>query len=102
MALPDYVAGSLRPPMSITWVGGINDLTGATISGTLKDMTTKASRAIAGALAVTDGPNLQFSYDPDAADVVVGFYEVQFNAAFPSGATPAKSFITTWNVRRAL
>ena len=102
MALPDWVAGSLRPGMSITWQGGITDLTGATITGTLLDLETNTPRAIAGALNVTDGPNLLFSYDPDAADVVAASYKVQFNAAFPAGATPAKTFVTTWLVRPSL
>lgn len=105
MALPQWVAGALRPSMSITWyregTTTPETLTGATITGSMRrDGTT---RTITGTLTVTDGAAGVFRWDFSAADVATpGTYEVQFSAAFGSGQTPAKTVITEWTIRRAL
>lgn len=102
MALADAVAGALRPAQAITWTredGTAEDLTGATITGVLKPDDTGTVRAIAGTLSVTDAENGVFTWEYAAADVVAGTYQVQFNAAFAAGATPARTFATTWEVK---
>lgn len=103
MALADATAGARRPGQSLTWTQKgtttAEDLTGATLTGTLLDLHTGDSRAIAGVLTVTDGPNGVFTWDYDAADVVAGVYQVQFDASYGAGASPAKTFLSTWIVR---
>lgn len=101
MALATAVEGSLWPPQAITWStedGTLPDLTGATITGAIKDLSAGTTRAIAGTLAVTDGPAAQFQWTYDAADVVAGRYQVQFNAVLASGPTPARTFTDEWVV----
>ena len=102
MALADGVAGALRPAQSITWTredGTAENLTGATITGVLVPVASGASRAIAGALAVTDATNGVFSWTYAAGDVVEGTYMVQFKAAFLASPTPAKTFFAPWTVK---
>ena len=105
-ALADAVKGGLRPPQLIVWEredGSVEDLTGAGISGSLRSRESGAVRAISGALTVTDGAAGRFLWGYDAADVAeAGEFDVQFNAAFGSGPTPARTFITRWRVRAAL
>lgn len=102
MALPDWVAGATRPVMTPTWyrkgTTTPEDLSAATLTGTITNRRTGVVRAIVGALAVTDGPNGEFSWALDAADAVAGEYVVQFNAAFGSSPTPARSFESEWLV----
>ena len=107
MALAAAVKGARRPSQSIVWQrengGGAEDLTAATLTGIIRDRATNTARAIAGVLAVTDGPAGAFRWDYAAADVAeAGAFDVQFTAAFASGATPARSFVTRWDVREAL
>lgn len=104
MALPNWVAGALRPALSITWTredDTAEDLTGATVTGILHPATGKP-RAIAGVLTVTTATSGIFRWDFVAADVKAGTYKVQFNAAFGSGQTPAKTFVTEWVVKESL
>jgi hypothetical protein len=101
MALAPAVAGALRPSQVITWTredGSAEDLTGATITGTLKPRG-GTTRAIAGTLTVTTAASGIFTWAYDAADVVAGLYEVQFNAAFAASPTPARTYITSWLVK---
>ena len=104
--LPGRVQGGLRPSQSITWKredGVAEDLTGATITGKLRDRSTGASRAIAGTLSVTDGAAGAFRWDFAAGDVAAaGTFDVQFTAAFEAGQTPARTFVTQWTVAEAL
>lgn len=105
MALADFVAGAMRPSQTITWAradGTPEDLTGATLSGVLRNRHTGASRAIAGTLEITAPAAGQFRWNYDAADVLAGAYDVQFTATFASGNTPARTFATTWHVAKAL
>lgn len=102
--LPDWVAGSLRPSMLVTWLYEDDtvgpDLSGATITATIAGLGGTSTRAAAGDFTVTDGPNGVFRWDFDAADLLVGRWEVQFNAAFGSDPTPAITFLARWWVRR--
>ena len=105
MALVHAIAGALRPGQEITWTrddGSAEDLSNATVTGVLFDTTTGATRAIAGTIQVSDGPNGVFIWNYDLADVVYGTYLVQFTASFVSGATPARTFLTPWRVNPSL
>ncbi len=106
MALAAAIKGAKRPSQAVTWGregGGVEDLTGATLTGWLRNRASGETRAIAGALAVTDGPAGAFRWDYHANDVAeAGAFDVQFNAAFASGVTPARTFVTRWDVREAL
>lgn len=106
MSLPTRVVGGRRPAMSITWSrddGTAEDLTAATLTGSIRDRATGTARAIAGTLTVTDGPAGAFRWDLAAADVVAaGKFDVQFTAAFASGLTPARTFVERWTVAEAL
>lgn len=98
MALPRRVVGGLRPSLAITWEredGDPEDLTGATMTGTILHELTGSSRAIAGTLTVTDGAAGEFVWAFAAADLATpGTFVVQFIAAFAAPPTPAKSFAT--------
>lgn len=104
--LADAVKGGLRPPQLIVWEredGMAEDLTGAAISGSLRSRETGSVRAIGGALTVTDGAAGRFLWAYAEDDVAeAGDFDVQFNAAFGSGPTPARTFLTRWRVRASL
>jgi len=104
--LPGRVQGGLRPSQSITWRredATAEDLSGATITGKLRDRATGTSRAIAGTFSVTDGTAGAFRWDFAAEDVATaGTFDVQFTATFEAGQTPARTFVTQWTVAEAL
>lgn len=107
MALANAIKGARRPAQAITWQreggGGAEDLTGATLTGSLRNRATGAVREIAGALTVTDGSAGAFRWDYAVADVAdSGDYDVQFTAAFAAGLTPARTFVARWRVAEAL
>lgn len=99
--LASAVKGATRPSQSIVWtVDGTTALalTGATLSGTITDVE-GVSRAIAGALTVTDGANGVFRWDYAGADVVsAGVFDVRFVAVFGIEPTPAKTINEQWVV----
>lgn len=95
------VKGARRPSPSITWVdaSGTVDLSGCALTGTIKNAVNKEERAITGTLVVTDAPGGVFVWNYSADDVATaGTYLVQFNAAFVSGPTPAKTMNKVWEV----
>lgn len=106
MALADAVQGAKRPAQTVTWLredGSGEDLTGATLTGFLRNRATGERRAIEGALTVTDAEAGAFRWDYAAGDVAeAGAFDVQFNAAFGSGASPARTFVGRWDVRGSL
>jgi hypothetical protein len=107
MALASAVKGGLRPSQIVTWerdgTGTAEPLTGATLTGWIRDRSTGTTRAIAGTLTVTDAVAGEFRWDYAAGDVnAAGQFDVQFNAAFPSGQTPARTFTERWEVKEAL
>jgi hypothetical protein len=106
MALADAVAGAIRPAQVITWTRAddtAEDLTGATLTGFIRNHETDVTRAIAGTLAVTTAASGIFTWTYVAADVAdAGLHDVQIVATFASGLTPAKTFTGQWRVRAAL
>ena len=106
MTLATAVKGARRPSQAIPWTredGTAEPLTDATITGWLRNRASGATRAIAGALTVTDGAGGEFRWDYAGADVAeVGRFDVQFDAAFSAGASPARTFVARWEVRESL
>jgi hypothetical protein len=107
MPLADAVQGSLRPAQQITWTRGddntAEDLTGATITGWIRNRSTGVVRAIAGTLSVTTAASGVFTWTYASADVAdVGTFDVQFNAAFGSSPTPARTLVVPWTVAGSL
>lgn len=104
--LPNRVKGGLRPAQSVIWKredGSVETLTGATLTGWIRNRGTGTTRAIAGTLTVTDGEAGAFRWDFAPADVAeAGRFDVQFNAAFGAGQTPARTFKAQWVVEDAL
>ncbi len=107
MALASAIKGATRPAQSITWTRNGSTtgetLTGATITGKIRNTSTQAVREIVGILEVTDGANGVFVWNYDAADVAeAGMFSVQFTATFGAPPTPARTFIGHWLVEDAL
>jgi hypothetical protein len=104
MALAAAVQGATRPSQVITWTradGTAEDLTGATITGTIKD-SAGTVRAITGTLTVTTAASGVFTWAYSSADVATdGNYTVQFTAAFGGVPTPARTIKTPWVVYAA-
>lgn len=104
--LPFAIEGALRPTLLITWLDANNipvNLTGATITGKIFTLYSGETRAIAGALMVTDGAAGVFSWEYNPTDVATpGRYKVQFEAAYGTEPTPAKTVITDWEVKESL
>jgi hypothetical protein len=100
MALASAVAGATRPSQTITWTRGDNtaeNLTGATITGTITSKATGLTRAIAGTLVIDDADDGVFIWNYHADDVATaGHYLVKFTATFGSTPTPAKTIKTAW------
>lgn len=100
------VKGAQRPSQIITWLDADGDavnLSGATITGKMRNVFSGATTVIAGVLTVTNGSAGEFTWDYDAADVATaGPFVVQFTAAYLSGATPGKTIISDWEVKGSL
>ena len=103
MALAPAVKGATHTPQRITWShddGTAEDLTGATLTGTITD-SAGTTRAIAGALTLTTAASGIFTWTYSAADVATaGTYMVQFVAAFGDG-TKDKTYKSGWTVNPA-
>lgn len=107
MALASAVAGAKRPSQLITWTrendGVAETLTGATISAKIRRQGQGTSTDLTGTFTVTDGANGVFRWDYSSDDVATaGTHKVQFNAAFGSSPTPAKTFVVDWVVKESL
>lgn len=103
----DGVVGAIRPTPTITWYqadGTIQDLTGVTsLSGFMRSHRSQQTRAIAGALAVSDAAAGQFTWTRVAADVAeAGVFDVQIVAVYGSPPTPAKTYMFEWTITEAL
>lgn len=100
------IQGALRPVQQIVWLDGEGvalNLTGATITGVIRNRTNNSARVIAGMLTVVDATAGTFSWTYGAGDVVsAGAFDVQFTATFESAPTPARTFVATWVVEEAL
>jgi hypothetical protein len=106
MALANAVQDGLRPSQVITWSradGTAENLTGATITGSIRSIATGVTRAITGTLTVTTAASGIFTWAYSAADVAdSGAFDVQFDASFGSNPTPAKTLLTPWLVDESL
>lgn len=108
MALSNAVQGARHTAQVITWTdteGDAQNLTGATVTGRLLNLSTYAATAITGALAVTSAASGIFTWTYSAADVATpGTYEVQFVATYgsPPNDTTDKTLIERWVVERAM
>lgn len=108
MALSNAIKGAKRPSQPITWTRGDasntpEDLTGATITATIRRAGTTTSEALTGTFVVTDGAAGEFRWDYSSADVAAeGAHQVQFTATFGSNPTPAKTMIEAWFVEDSL
>lgn len=99
MALANAFEGAIHTAQTITWTdadGNPQDLTGATLSGTLKP-DGGSLRAIAGDLDITDAEAGTFTWTYGAADVVTGYYRVQFKATY-AGGTYDLTHVQIWRV----
>lgn len=106
MGLAPAIAGATRPGQSITWLDGDGspvDLTGATITGKMRNKHSGQTRDITGVFTVTDGSAGVFVWIYDVGDVATaGAYAVQFTAAYSSAPSPERNIIASWNVMEAL
>lgn len=99
---------SERPILSILWThadGSTGEnLTGATLSGYIKDTGTGASRPIAGTFAiVAPATNGVFTWQPDPTDVAnAGAHQVQFEAVFGTEPTPARTIVYDWEIAESI
>jgi len=102
VTLPPIVVGDRKRTMTITWTDTNEvavDLTGATITGEIKNMSTSAETSISGTLALVTAASGIFSWARSAADVAtVGDYLVRFVATY-TGPLDTKSFAAYWRVK---
>ena len=101
MALADAVKGATYTQQTITWTnvdGLAQNLTGATLSGTIKDVSTGVVRAITGTLTLVTPASGIFLWDYSTADVATaGVFEVQFKATY-AGSEYDATIKTGWKV----
>jgi hypothetical protein len=101
MALIGVLKGSRHTAQQITWTrtdGTAENLTGATVTGTLYNQTTGVSRAITGTLTLVTAASGIFLWTYSALDVgTAGDYAVQFTATFADTTTDI-SLIDSWVV----
>lgn len=98
------VQGGRWPPQPLAWeVGGVPvSLSGATLSGTMTNRATGATRAITGQLTPTDPVHGEFAWYYSAADVAEwGEFDVEFTATFDEGATSGKTFLARWSISKS-
>lgn len=104
MALQDAVVAARHTGQQITWQdaqGTAKNLTGATLSGRIRNKINGQARAIAGTLDLVTPASGVFSWTYAEGDVSEnGDFLVQFVATF--GATNDKSFPESWKVHEAL
>lgn len=102
MGLAPAIAGATRPSQQITWLDGDSspvNLTGATITGKIKNKNSGQTRDVTGTLTVTSGSGGVFTWTYDDDDVATaGIYNVQFTASYGEEPSPMRSIIATWHV----
>lgn len=105
MALPQGVVGATHASILATCQredGSIVDLTGATMSGVIKNKRTGDKKNIVGTFALVDATGGQFRWTFATGDLdTVGHFTVQFTATF-SDATLERSLLEDWEVVEAL
>lgn len=104
MALATAVAGARHTGQTITWTranGTAHDLTGATLTGTIRNEVAGTVVAITGTLTPTSATEGIFTWAYSAADVATaGRYVVQFKATYTG--TYDLSFLEPWTVDTAI
>lgn len=104
--LADAVQNALWPSQLIVWLradGTPEDLTGATLAGTIRDQRSGISRPLLGVLTVANGLLGAFQWAYALADVAAaGGFDVQFTAHKLTGPTPARSISDQWIVHEEL
>jgi YD repeat-containing protein len=105
--LSTVAQGSERPLLVVPYTHADNttgeDLTGAVITGYLKDLATGEVRQIVGGIEITDTANGVFEWTPDAQDVATaGTYQVQFSAVFGSEPTPGRTIVYEWEITESI
>jgi hypothetical protein len=103
MALDTAIEGSRHTPQTITFARAdeaTQNLTGATLTGTIKNIRTGVERAITGTLALGTAASGIFTWAYSAGDLVAGDYQVQFVATY-GDATIDRSAWVDWTVQPA-
>lgn len=89
MALENALEGARHTGQQITWSHddeSAHDLTGATITGTIRSVRTGVTQAITGTLALVTAASGIFTWAYSAADIAVADrYQVQFKADYGGG-----------------
>lgn len=104
--LPDWTAGTTHISPVLLWKdgdGNLIDLSGATISGRIRDTNTNEARDIVGSIVpdpnqVTNMGQSPWSLDPN--DVVAGELEVRFTATI--NGLLVSTFIANWFIEEAI
>lgn len=104
MALSNAVQAARHTAQVVTWLDGegdAQDLTGATLTGRIRNRKTGTERAVDGTLVVTDAANGVFTWTYGAADVADdGVFDVQFIATY--AGQNDKTLATRWIVHEAI
>lgn len=104
MGLSNAVEDARHTSQVITWTdaeGDAQNLTGATLTGRIRDRKTGIERAVDGTLVVTDAANGVFTWTYGAADVADdGVFDVQFIATY--AGQNDKTLIERWIVFEAI
>ncbi len=104
MSLDGAVQDAILPVQTIIWNdqnGNAVDLSTATITGQIENVSTGVAKAITGVFVVTDGPAGTFTWTYSAADVGTGgAHRVQFTATFAGG--DSKTILEDWFVYRKI
>jgi hypothetical protein len=98
---------SERPILRIVWTHADNttgeNLTGATLSGYIKDLSSGVRRPILGTFAIVTAASGVFTWQPDPADVAnAGAHQVQFEATFAGEPTPARTAVYEWEIAESI
>ena len=104
MALANAVQAARHTAQRIVWADSDGDplnLTGATVTARLLDLSTGTARAVTGTLTVLEAEAGVFSWAYGTEDVATaGQFNVQFVATF--GSTNDKTLAELWEVEPAL
>jgi hypothetical protein len=98
---------SERPILRIVWTHADGttgeNLTGATLSGYIKDLASGEGRPILGTFALVTPASGIFTWQPDPADVAnAGAHQVQFEATFAGEPTPARTVVFEWEIAESI
>lgn len=101
VVLPHTIVGDRKRALIITWTDEDDvaiDLTGATLTGEIKNMVSGTEANVTGELVIVTAASGIFSWARSAADVATpGVYRVRFVATY-LGPLDTKSFAADWRV----